>query len=143
MAKKQKLGPNQEKWLKALESGKYEQGKGFLVSFSDSKKDKKPKHCCLGVACELFYKKLGLVKETQDLDVNNTKIHVSFNGEKYVLPESVMDLLKIKTPNATAVKDSTGSLGVVLTDLNDKGVPFAKIAEKIRKNPEWFFTEPA
>lgn len=26
----QKLGPNQEKWLQALESGKYNQGKNFL-----------------------------------------------------------------------------------------------------------------
>lgn len=36
----------QEKWLKALESGEYEQGVGQLK--------REDKYCCLGVACEVM-----------------------------------------------------------------------------------------
>jgi hypothetical protein len=39
-----KLGPNQQKWVDALRSGKYEQGfSGLYTSGS--------RYCCLGVAC--------------------------------------------------------------------------------------------
>lgn len=36
------------KWVKALRSGKYLQGKGKLES-----EDSPPKYCCLGVLCEV------------------------------------------------------------------------------------------
>jgi len=35
-----------EKWIEALRSGKYEQGRGFLR--------RKDKYCCLGVLCDLI-----------------------------------------------------------------------------------------
>lgn|SRR5574343_435463 len=36
-------------WLKALRSGKYKQGEGYLKKETSDG----PEHCCLGVACEL------------------------------------------------------------------------------------------
>lgn len=44
-----KLGPNQRKWLKALRSGWYKQGKGNLAKT----KGKSVRYCCLGVLCEV------------------------------------------------------------------------------------------
>jgi hypothetical protein len=44
-ARKQKLGPNQLKWLKALESGKYKQGR-WMLQHAVTKEC-----CCLGVGC--------------------------------------------------------------------------------------------
>lgn len=45
---KQALGPNQEKWLKALESGEFKQGSRRLENLADGSR------CCLGVACAIF-----------------------------------------------------------------------------------------
>ena len=44
---KQKLGPNQKRWIKALRSGKFTQGKEKLHSLDGAM-------CCLGVACNIF-----------------------------------------------------------------------------------------
>ena len=41
---------NRKKWVAALRSGKYKQGKGQLYDNLDEK------YCCLGVACDLFHK---------------------------------------------------------------------------------------
>ena len=45
---KLKLGKLQKQWVKALESGKYKQGKNALAY--------KGKYCCLGVLCEMLGK---------------------------------------------------------------------------------------
>lgn len=37
------------RWVEALESGKYKQGKGFLRDINDN-------HCCLGVLCDIISK---------------------------------------------------------------------------------------
>lgn len=42
----QPIGPNQEKWLRALESGRYKRGKGYLHSDGH--------YCCLGVGCKIY-----------------------------------------------------------------------------------------
>jgi hypothetical protein len=49
---KPKLGPLQKELVKALESGKFRQGNGYLAKYSD--KSKKIKYCCLGVACKII-----------------------------------------------------------------------------------------
>lgn len=41
------------KWVKALESGKYKKGRYQLKSGNKS-----PEYCCLGVACEIFPNKV-------------------------------------------------------------------------------------
>jgi len=59
-----------KKWIKALRSGKYKQGKGYLKQFTSKNE---PRHCCLGVLCELYndtmkknYKKTLYTEEMQD-----------------------------------------------------------------------------
>jgi hypothetical protein len=44
----------QRKWIEALRSGRFKQGRGSLRDAHDN-------HCCLGVACELFREDLGLI----------------------------------------------------------------------------------
>lgn len=39
-----------EKWIRALRSGDYDQGKGTLISGADAPR---PLFCCLGVLCDL------------------------------------------------------------------------------------------
>ncbi len=42
------MNPNvKEKWVKALRSGHYQQGKGMLRTHDDA-------FCCLGVLCDLY-----------------------------------------------------------------------------------------
>lgn len=53
MPKYQKMDPKfKARWLKALRSGKYEQGQEALRTRSVL--DKKPKYCCLGVAADIM-----------------------------------------------------------------------------------------
>jgi len=41
-----------KKWVEALRSGEYEQGKGILCMDDEISGDWK--YCCLGVACDIF-----------------------------------------------------------------------------------------
>ena len=45
MSKKRKLTENQQKWVDALRSGKYKQGRAYLKYGNG--------YCCLGVACDV------------------------------------------------------------------------------------------
>lgn len=64
---------NQEwkaKWIEALRSGKYKQGKYCLAQVDNN--DQKQSYCCLGVLCEISGKnydehQLGLPLNVQDL----------------------------------------------------------------------------
>ena len=49
------LNPNAQKWVAALRSGRYKQGKGKLKAGS--------KYCCLGVACKLYPGKLPALRD--------------------------------------------------------------------------------
>lgn len=117
----QAIGPNQERWLQALESGTYQQGMGWLL--------KDGKHCCLGVACELFCESKTLVRD-----------HYQFNGKCATAPESVVD--------AIALRDDLGNFvtadgdGDALVSMNERPVSFAGIAAFCRANPEAVFTDP-
>ena len=133
----------QEKWLKALESGKYEQGNGKLC--------KDNKYCCLGVACDVLgLKKVvgntGAIKYFDRDGQNNANYSDSYlpmgiseeigllgdNGElKYqelfheALKEKGYDLLFTNT----------------LASYNDEGATFEQIAYAMRKVPQAVFVE--
>ena len=51
-----------EKWLKALRSGEYTQGQGFLKQM----KDNTPQYCCLGILCDIAAKEGILEWEQED-----------------------------------------------------------------------------
>lgn len=119
----QKLGPNQAKWVEALESGDFEQGQLAL------KKDNK--YCCLGVAAEIF-------------KTNNVKINVGwvgtiiYDGCEGVAPEYVMQALSL---NSELGDRSDGSRGTSLYALNDYGHTFSEIASILRTDPSAYFTK--
>ena len=116
-----KLTPLQEKWLQALESGKYPQGVGRLC-------DCYGLFCCLGVACEIA----GGPK---------TKLGERFyyEGEDVWLPQSVMHLFGFRGASGR-LKKYWGDIAS-LAKANDEGKTFAEIAAYVREHPEDVFVE--
>lgn len=131
----QLLGPNQEMWVKALESGKYPQGKGRL--------NKDGKFCCLGIACELFSV---VVKSIPDLDLYGSLTYYGTEEDS----EPCIALAPIGVIKALALIDEVGYINEELevlaygslVGMNDNDVDFPTIARFIRENPEKVFTEP-
>ena len=114
-----KLGPNQERWLAALESGNYRKGIGKL--------NKNGRFCCLGVACELF-------ACTKD----ETKLGYTYDGKSDIAPGTVIEALSLRD------SIGSGSETTPLVSLNDKlKLSFEHIASKVRSNPEAYFTGPS
>ena len=112
----QPLGPLQLKWVEALESGDYLQGKRYLCRVYQGE----ARWCCLGVACDLYSKAK-----------NDTGI-VAFNWDIRSLPYSLKEKLKM-----------TLNGGAILAVKNDRdGKTFMEIASEMRKNPSRFFEEP-
>lgn len=123
---KQEIGPNQEKWLAALESGKHEQGTGGLCTSAG-------RMCCLGVGCHVF-----------DLPTTGTKCGFKMFGEhseEAVAPSELVDLLALRDCFGRFEKGIYLLGNEALTDSNDKGATFQQIAAFCRGNPEAVFTE--
>ncbi len=113
------LGPNQQKWVDALESGDYKQIEGRLANNAG--------FCCLGVACEIF----GAKKTISDFFDKQ----VMYDNSDYVLPERIMEELNMK--------NNTGDYGYdSLATLNDNGSSFIAIATVIKNNPHLIFKGP-
>ena len=135
------LSEFQKRWVSALRSGKYEQGRGQL-----NQNDKR--YCCLGVACELIAND-SLVRKSDnnlsgderliyyDLDsVRPSKRSMNFIGINYdsifVINNDVLELL------SDYIYHEVGEV-VTLMHLNDIGVPFPIIADVIELEPEGLF----
>jgi hypothetical protein len=111
-----------DKWVKALRSGKYNQGRGKLNDGDEN-------FCCLGVLCEI-------VKDTFDIKVeeafDNGRRYV-YNKENtrdgiYLLPVGLSDKLGL------CCADPQFLDGVILSVLNDKDkYTFEQIADLIEK----------
>lgn len=125
------LGPNQEKVLQALESGKYIQGKGGLVTQNI---DGTIGYCCLGVFCE------ELVPEARQDHVYLNKSYSGYYNEYIVCPLEVVEILKLRD---TLGSPESGIDEYKLWQLNDNGRSHKEIAQIIRANPSNYFTEPA
>ena len=112
------LGPNQLKWVEALESGDYIQGDMSLL------KDSNDKYCCLGVAEEIFGQTCVLRGDCY-----------SFGPEMDTAYSTQLAINNLKMNNAGMMKAAS---------LNDcENFTFKEIAKYIRDNPELFFTESA
>ncbi len=121
------LNKNARKWVKALKSGKYKQGRNKL-KVGD-------KFCCLGVACDLYAKEYPSAKWKRS----------HFQGQNQFLPDSVRNWL--------GLRDGGGRMPFrlySLTDLNDgikadgdsEGVKrhsFKEIAKFISSKPDGLF----
>ena len=103
-----------EKWVKALRSGKYEQGIACL--------NRSNKFCCLGVLCDLA------VKEGVSIKVTQRKKYMFYNGVKSVLPLMVQEWANMTSPQGVLFN------GGALTAMNDKGATFEEIAKIIEKS---------
>ena len=141
------------KWLKALRSGKYKQGRGTLCQ-TDKKGNES--FCCLGVLCDLYQKeqkrnkKRGLKVETFSGEVSTFSILMpkpasikSYDDCDGTLPSKVIKWAGFQEYNSVGefLYDKEGKTPVELTNLND-GIPiqkvkrhsFAKIADIIEKH---------
>ena len=117
----------QLKWLEALESGKYLQGKQKLKCDIVGQYE----YCCLGVGCDL----LGLPEKTLECGT------VIFEPET----EYASNLAPRKLVNSLRLKDRTGSIDSKensLVKMNDGlDLSFKDIAKFCRENPEKVFVE--
>jgi hypothetical protein len=115
----QKLTPNQTKWIAALRSGKYEQTVGKLHDSGG--------YCCLGVAAKEFVS--DSVKVVVDADGIGT-----YDGDNAEAPLYVVDALGL-------FNVCGGSLGhgEALTEINDNGATFNRIADLLESDPSMYF----
>ena len=104
----------QERWLCALESGRYAQGAGRLkLGFT---------YCCLGVACQVA-----------KLEFDGDGYHYDNSSSQGVLPHGFWQKLGLKDEKGTNPEYGT------LVQMNDSGYSFKQIAAAIRQNPANFF----
>lgn len=120
------LNPNAQKWVEALRSGKYEQGKNALC--------RDDKYCCLGVACEVALQNgVVITKSTRNITAHNqTFVETLFNSSWAYLPPEVQNWLGLKNDRASF--NLTG-----LATMNDAGYSFEEIADKIEEKASELF----
>ena len=117
----------QEKWLQALESGKYEQTQCELCLNG--------KYCCLGVATHVFD------PDHQALKDNGWYPNPDHGVDK-TAPKDVVEALKLNSKAGNFSDDNALGGYESLVDLNDDGdLTFKQIAEFIRDNPELVFQD--
>jgi hypothetical protein len=111
-----------EKWVKALRSGKYKQGRHALKYKT---KAGVTRHCCLGVLCELYQKehkrKLKTEAERGTEELRDCKV-MKFGDCNGTLPEKVMIWSGI------GIDDGGLPDGRTLAQMNDHGDDFEDIA---------------
>jgi len=110
------------KWVKALRSGKYKQGKEYLK--------REDRYCCLGVLCELTGNKF--VKMDWYDKENVYYIKKSKGNEETTLSPSIMKKVGMCSDKGDNYNlDSNHSS---LVDMNDSGKSFKQIANYIKKH---------
>lgn len=116
----------QEKWVAALRSGEFKQGKHVLRSDDGE-------YCCLGVACELLARDGKVERVIRDDQV------VGFRGPdtrpfdgyaSALLTDDIVPLVGVFSPAGAL---SFTNIGDTLSDMNDDGRPFEEIADVIEK----------
>lgn len=113
--------------VKALRSGKYEQGVGYL--------NYQNKLCCLGVACEISK---GIVRVSLPCGPSDTPTGVVYEGSAKFLPRSVMKRFGFSKMNGGREDGLelviAGEAYSSLANANDCRVPFSVIADYIEAN---------
>lgn len=123
------------KWVAALRSGKYEQGKGFLRRL-DEKDSNKEKFCCLGVLCDVFD------PELWDRDAESTEEFSSFMFKEPISTANIFYFMKegsevLSYDLAKSFGFHEGALSIqdILTEMNDRdNKSFSEIADWIEEN---------
>ena len=108
------LTPQQTKWIEALESGNFQQGRAAL--------NKQGAFCCLGIACEIFKDELGLsYRETDSLGF--------YDDCSGFPPERVAEHLGLYNRYGGNCAKNQPSLA----ERNDQGATFKEIAEILKE----------
>lgn len=113
------------KWIEALRSGKYRQGKGYLFIDAPDDDVNGKAHCCIGVACDLIDHD-GWINIAKDQFVAD-----EFQDEYIYDPVDTVwnrysnDQLELPWLE----RDAAGKLA----DWNDHGVSFNQIADRIEQ----------
>lgn len=115
--KPENLSGMRDKWIAALESGEFPQGKGALRSDRG--------YCCLGVACEVYRRETGIGEWVPGDGAWVFKITGYY--ESAILPLSLVEVFGLKDQYGSS---NDGSLG--LTTKNDTGSCFAEIADLLK-----------
>lgn len=116
-----------QKWLDALRSGDYEQGKFWLRC--GNKEDSN--FCCLGVLCDIYSREHDeqwkFPEDSKNFDATEYAAEAfSFEGESELLPNSVAEWAGfVVAVDERPIRN--------LADLNDKGKTFEEIANVIEK----------
>lgn len=110
-----------EKWLTALRSGDYKQGRGRLKAT----KDGRTTYCCLGVLCEVAITEGVPLTVTTDSFYEDLTL-TSFDDSSAYLPEAVVQWADVST-NGLFGDEGGGNL----TYMNDTGKTFEEIADVI------------
>lgn len=126
-ATRQAIGPNQEKWLKALESGDFEQYRGGGIGEVNEGVES---NCCLGV----YGRIAGQVR------VLHCDRSVAYGGNCGYASDQTVEDLALRNHQGHIVGHE--SFSQTLAHANDGGKTFAEIAAFCRENPEAVFTEP-
>lgn len=115
---------NIEKWVAALRSGEYAQGRGLLRSEDG--------YCCLGVLCDVFMKETGEGEWADPLENGDLYFRLDNESEGYFPPQRVYEWAGLveKDGSYTDLRHLTS-----LVDLNDNRVPFEEIANVIESEP--------
>ena len=112
-----------KKWVTALRSGKYKQGKEYLCDNG--------KYCCLGVLCDIYNKERVKSKKRSIVEEYKSTSYLHFDGSWDVLPECVMEWAGMgSATGALSLKDIDTSLA----ELNDNGKKFSTLANTIEKH---------
>lgn len=115
------------KWVAALRSGEYEQGRGSL-----RKKDAKgvDRFCCLGVLCDLYSKEKSNATKWVPPTVEFGNEYY-FGGVSGLPPKNVNVWVGLGELSWSHLEIKASSKYGVLYDLNDTGSSFKKIADYI------------
>lgn len=112
---------NVRKWVVALRSGEYEQGRGQLL-------DEHNRMCCLGVACAVYMDETGRGKWTDPNDDGFMYFMTEHGGRNAIsLPFEVREWLGMMDD------DPALSGGRRATMQNDGGTSFEEIADAIEE----------
>lgn len=136
------------KWVKALRSGKYKQGKQALKTRS---RKGIVRHCCLGVLCELYNKEHKNKLKTKIKNPDDIDLALAPGIDKCYLFSNRSIMLPISVKNWAGLNDACGLLkkgdgysnnkfhwGTVfsLSEMNDEGATFNQIANFIEERYE-------
>lgn len=122
------------KWVAALRSGEYRQGRNVLKQRHGDKDT--PQYCCLGVLCEIAIAE-GVKVEVGSVEGNAHGTEVITYDGAYELPPDSVWLWAGMSDNNPSVDYSTEDdeeVSNVVAELNDDGYSFEQIAEWIEKS---------